>query len=140
MDDDLTSVEIPPYSTESDEDDGRLLPMAPTATDSAEWQAMIEKVVRSVVSVNFSQTHSFDADAACSTEATGFVVDAERGYILTNRHVVSPGPFWGFCVFDNHEEVSHTRAIAFTGDELVSFYNSESMDWRVLMLSSTLVA
>lgn len=26
-------------------------------------------------------------------------------YILTNRHVVGSGPFWGHCVFDNHEEV-----------------------------------
>jgi S1-C subfamily serine protease len=26
-------------------------------------------------------------------------------YILTNRHVVGSGPFWGFVVFDNHEEV-----------------------------------
>lgn len=26
-------------------------------------------------------------------------------YILTNRHVVGSGPFWGYCVFDNHEEV-----------------------------------
>ena len=41
-----------------------------------------------------------------SSQATGFVVDAERGYILTNRHVVCPGPFWGYCIFDNHEEVS----------------------------------
>jgi S1-C subfamily serine protease len=24
---------------------------------------------------------------------------------LTNRHVVGSGPFWGYCVFDNHEEV-----------------------------------
>jgi S1-C subfamily serine protease len=24
---------------------------------------------------------------------------------LTNRHVVGSGPFWGFCIFDNHEEV-----------------------------------
>lgn len=24
---------------------------------------------------------------------------------MTNRHVVGPGPFWGHCVFDNHEEV-----------------------------------
>lgn len=40
-----------------------------------------------------------------SSEATGFVVDAGRGYILTNRHVVGAGPFWGYCIFDNHEEV-----------------------------------
>jgi len=31
-------------------------------------------------------------------------VDAEKGYILTNRHVVGAGPFWGYCTFDNHEE------------------------------------
>jgi hypothetical protein len=23
---------------------------------------------------------------------------------LTNRHVVCAGPFWGYCIFDNHEE------------------------------------
>jgi len=26
-------------------------------------------------------------------------------YIMTNRHVVGAGPFWGYCIFDNHEEV-----------------------------------
>ncbi|KAI8963871.1 Pro-apoptotic serine protease NMA111 [Daldinia sp. FL1419] len=75
------------------------------ATDTVEWQATIENVVRSVVSIRFCLTCSFDTDAACASEATGFVVDAEKGYILTNRHVVSPGPFWGYVVFDNHEEV-----------------------------------
>jgi S1-C subfamily serine protease len=76
----------------------------PAAADSAEWQAMIEKVVKNVVSIHFCQTCSFDTDGAISSEATGFVVDAERGYILTNRHVVGAGPFWGYCIFDNHEE------------------------------------
>lgn len=28
-----------------------------------------------------------------------------RRYIMTNRHVVGSGPFWGYCIFDNHEEV-----------------------------------
>jgi len=46
-----------------------------------------------------------------SSEATGFVVDAERGYILTNRHVVCSGPFWGYCIFDNHEEVGRRKII-----------------------------
>lgn len=53
--------------------------------DTAEWQRTIETVVKSVVSIHFCQTCSFDTDAAVSSEATGFVVDAERGYILTNR-------------------------------------------------------
>lgn len=84
-------------------DDARL--MLPAGPDTAEWQATIERVVSNVVSIRFSQTCSFDTDPALTSEATGFVVDAERGYILTNRHVVGSGPFWGFCVFDNHEEV-----------------------------------
>lgn len=53
--------------------------------DTAEWQKTIERVVRNVVSIHFCQTCSFDTDAAVSSEATGFVVDAEKGYILTNR-------------------------------------------------------
>ncbi|KAF2106296.1 Pro-apoptotic serine protease NMA111 [Lophiotrema nucula] len=72
--------------------------------DTAEWQKTIEKVVRNVVSIHFCQTCSFDTDPAVATEATGFVVDAEKGYILTNRHVVGAGPFIGYCIFDNHEE------------------------------------
>ena len=75
------------------------------AADTAEWQATIEAVVKNVVSIRFCQTCSFDTDTAVSSEATGFVVDAEAGYILTNRHVVCAGPFWGYCIFDNHEEV-----------------------------------
>lgn len=47
--------------------------------DTAEWQAAIEKVVRNVVSIRFCQTCSFDTDPALTSEATGFVVDAERG-------------------------------------------------------------
>lgn len=89
------------------EDRVSLPPVAATA-DTAEWQATIERVVRNVVSIHFCQTCSFDTDPAISSEATGFVVDAERGYILTNRHVVGAGPFWGYCIFDNHEEVCRT--------------------------------
>ena len=91
-----------------DGSDEKITPIVPIAAENAEWQATIERVVRNVVSIHFCQTCSFDTDTACSSEATGFVVDAEKGYILTNRHVVCAGPFWGFCVFDNHEEVGAT--------------------------------
>ena len=36
-------------------------------------------------------TRSFDTEQAGSSYATGFVVDARRGIILTNRHVVKTG-------------------------------------------------
>ncbi|KAL6715162.1 hypothetical protein ACLMJK_007426 [Lecanora helva] len=73
-------------------------------SENMEWQATIERVVKNVVSIHFCQTCSFDTSPALSSEATGFVVDAAKGYILTNRHVVGSGPFWGYCIFDNHEE------------------------------------
>ncbi|KAI0867861.1 Pro-apoptotic serine protease NMA111 [Hypoxylon argillaceum] len=76
----------------------------PQPADTDEWQRTIENVVRCVVSIRFCQTCSFDTDVACASEATGFVVDAERGLIITNRHVVGAGPFTGYVVFDNHEE------------------------------------
>lgn len=86
-----------------DEEMSTYYPVQPA--DTAEWQATVEKVIRNVVSIRFCQTCAFDTDAALTSEATGFVVDAEQGYILTNRHVVGSGPFWGYVVFDNHEEV-----------------------------------
>jgi hypothetical protein len=46
-----------------------------------EWQDTIQKVVRNVVAIRFCQTCSFDTDPALTSEATGFVVDSERGYV-----------------------------------------------------------
>jgi pro-apoptotic serine protease NMA111 len=42
-----------------------------------------------------TRPRAFDTDWNQSTQATGFVVDAERGIVLTNRHVVMPGPGQG---------------------------------------------
>jgi S1-C subfamily serine protease len=38
-----------------------------------------------------TQNRSADTEAAGSSYASGFIVDAQRGLILTNRHVVTPG-------------------------------------------------
>ncbi|RFU30551.1 hypothetical protein B7463_g5795, partial [Scytalidium lignicola] len=95
----------PEISMYDEEESTRLQTVIGAPGDTAEWQAAIEKVVRNVVSIRFCQTCSFDTDPALTSEATGFVVDAEKGYIMTNRHVVGSGPFWGYCIFDNHEEV-----------------------------------
>lgn len=70
----------------------------------SEWQETMQKTVRSVVSIHFSSVCPFDTESTYVSEATGFVVDAKRGIIMTNRHVVGPGPFRGFAIFDNHEE------------------------------------
>ena len=49
-------------------------------------------IVRGRVSIRVDSTRAFDTEWNSSSQATGFVVDAERGLILTNRHVVTPGP------------------------------------------------
>lgn len=100
-----TSANGTGYNADNEDDSSRLLAIGSTQADSPEWQATIENVVKSVVSIHFCQTCSFDTELSMSSQATGFVVDAERGYILTNRHVVCSGPFWGYVIFDNHEEV-----------------------------------
>ena len=93
------------YMHEDGDAENVLMSTVTATADTAEWQATIEEVVKNVVSIHFCQTCSFDTDPAMSSEATGFVIDAKKGYILTNRHVVGAGPFWGYCIFDNHEEV-----------------------------------
>ncbi len=60
--------------------------------EGARWQKVLEGVTESVVALRVDITRGFDTNSARSTLATGFVVDAERGLILTNRHVVQPGP------------------------------------------------
>lgn len=72
--------------------------------NSTRWSQTITRVIKSVVSINFTNITNFDTEVCLTSEATGFVVDAKRGIILTNRHVVGPGPFVGYAVFDNHEE------------------------------------
>lgn len=87
-----------------------IVPSVDHLTDSApksafQWKDTLDRVIKSVVSLHYAHVHAFDVQAAAWARATGFVVDKQRGYILTNRHVVGPGPFWGYCTFSNHEEV-----------------------------------
>ncbi|ODV85041.1 hypothetical protein CANARDRAFT_28761 [[Candida] arabinofermentans NRRL YB-2248] len=92
-------------SASEDEDIGVLEYESAAATSNdPKWQKTVENVVKSVVSIHFSQVANFDTESALCSEATGFIVDAKLGIILTNRHVVGPGPFVGYAVFDNHEE------------------------------------
>jgi S1-C subfamily serine protease len=42
---------------------------------------------------------------AGSYTATGFIVDVKRGILLTNRHVVSPGPIVASAILTNYEEI-----------------------------------
>lgn len=61
-----------------------------------EWQDTIQKVVRNVVAIRFCQTCSFDTDPALTSEATGFVVDSERGYVTKLSFFLTLPPFFLF--------------------------------------------
>jgi S1-C subfamily serine protease len=80
---------------------------AVAAEDSA-WTATLERISSGVVSIRVDSTRAFDTEWNSSSQATGFVVDAEQGLILTNRHVVTPGPVVAEAVFRNNEEVRLT--------------------------------
>ena len=79
-----------------------------TAAESSAWRSTLEKAATSVVSIKVDSTRAFDTEWNQSSQATGFVVDAEQGLILTNRHVVTPGPVRAEALFNNQEEVELT--------------------------------
>ena len=76
------------------------------AEEEALWTKTLEQISSGVVSIRVDSTRAFDTEWNSSSQATGFVVDAKRGIILTNRHVVTPGPVIAEAVFKNNEEVS----------------------------------
>lgn len=75
------------------------------AQSSAEWSAVIASTVPSVVSLQISYVRDFVESSQGVSSATGFVVDAERGIILTNRHVVGSGPISMTATFQNLERI-----------------------------------
>jgi len=71
----------------------------------ANWAQTLERIATGVVTIQIDSTRAFDTEWNTTAQATGFVIDAKRGYILTNRHVVTPGPVTAQAIFLNREEV-----------------------------------
>lgn len=87
------------------------------------WEPTLERAIRAIVSIKASHVRSFDTETSGKSiftrekpifclsyfiggyTATGFIVDAARGIILTNRHVVSAAPIVAQAVLTNYEEV-----------------------------------
>jgi S1-C subfamily serine protease len=78
---------------------------AAAVEEDPDWAVTLERIANSVVSIEVDATRAFDTEWNTSSQATGFVVDAEKGLILTNRHVVTPGPVTSEATFLNREEV-----------------------------------
>lgn len=84
----------------------KIVPESAASTSIKEtWDKTLERVVNGIVSIKATGTRNFDTEGAGDYTATGFVIDKEKGLILSNRHVVSPAPITAVAVFVNYEEV-----------------------------------
>ena len=72
---------------------------------------MLDKALPAIVVIRVNYVKPFDGEQAGSGSATGFVVDFERGLILTNRHVIGTGPIRAEATFVNKEEVPLTPVL-----------------------------
>jgi pro-apoptotic serine protease NMA111 len=82
-----------------------LVQQAAALEENPDWAVTLKQIASSVVAIDVDSTRAFDTEWNSTAEATGFVVDADRGLILTNRHVVTPGPVTAEATFLNREEV-----------------------------------
>ncbi len=62
------------------------------ATGQHQWAQQIESFKPMVVNVETSTEVPLETEAKGTGFATGFIVDAERGILATNRHVTGSGP------------------------------------------------
>lgn len=81
-------------------------PFGENLATAEDWRKALSKVVPAVVVLRTTACRAFDTEAAGASYATGFVVDKRRGIILTNRHVVKPGPVVAEATFVNREEIT----------------------------------
>ncbi len=70
------------------------------------WASALSAAAPAVVSIRSLQLRANENNAASFSYATGFVVDHQRGIILTNRHVATTGP----CAFE----------LSFANNELIA--------------------
>lgn len=75
-----------------------------TATVAA-WTSVIDRCIPAIVALRITAVRAFEDEGAGVSWGTGFVVDASRGIVLTNRHVIQVGPTRALATFDQHEEV-----------------------------------
>ncbi|XP_059641994.1 protease Do-like 7 [Cornus florida] len=80
-------------------------PFKENLATAEDWRKALNNVVPAVVVLRTTACRAFDTESAGASYATGFIVDKQRGIILTNRHVVKAGPVVAEAMFVNREEV-----------------------------------
>ncbi|CAL5369267.1 unnamed protein product [Camellia sinensis] len=80
-------------------------PIRDNLATADDWRKALDKVVPAVAVLRTTACRAFDTESAGASHDTGFVVDKQRGIILTNCHVVKPGPVVAEAMFLNREEI-----------------------------------
>ncbi|KAJ3087229.1 serine protease [Quaeritorhiza haematococci] len=75
-----------------------------TQQNSSRWEETLNKIIPAIVSIRFIGVRNFDTEHQRASQATGFIVDKERGIILSNRHVVQPGPVLAEAILNQSKE------------------------------------
>uniref|UniRef100_A0A0G4HJJ2 PDZ-like domain-containing protein n=1 Tax=Chromera velia CCMP2878 TaxID=1169474 RepID=A0A0G4HJJ2_9ALVE len=70
-----------------------------------EWQHVTTRAVPAILVVRASAVKAFDDASAGAFTGSAFIVDKARGLVLSNRHLVTPGPIIADVVFHNKEEI-----------------------------------
>ncbi|KAJ1672993.1 hypothetical protein EV182_006093, partial [Spiromyces aspiralis] len=94
-------TETPFETTPGADNDPSVLP----DNEIPSWEPTLERAINAIVSISANIVRSFDTESAGVYTATGFVIDAEQGLVLSNRHVVNSGPIVAQATFVNYEEV-----------------------------------
>ncbi|KAJ2887969.1 hypothetical protein FB639_000959 [Coemansia asiatica] len=76
-----------------------------STTRRDKWAQVFELALRSVVHITTNVHVNFDTHVAGQSTATGFVVDADLGIILSNRHVMTCAPATHSARFENTESI-----------------------------------
>ncbi|RCI07248.1 serine protease [Rhizopus stolonifer] len=74
-------------------------------TEEFTWENTLERCIKSIVSIKGYRARGLDTELPGVFTATGFIVDAERGIMLSNRHVVAASPISAQAVLCNYEEI-----------------------------------
>ncbi|ORZ35803.1 hypothetical protein BCR44DRAFT_35443 [Catenaria anguillulae PL171] len=67
-------------------------PLILSSDTEARWRPVLERAIPAIATLRVNVPIPFDTTSAGVYSATGFFVDADRGLLLTNKHVVTDGP------------------------------------------------
>jgi pro-apoptotic serine protease NMA111 len=94
------------------------------------WKEVAESVKPSVLMIEMEVLANIENEEPGCYQATGFIVDAEKGIILTNRHVVGSSPATARATFWNKEKIPVT-AVYYDSIHDFGFYkfNPKLLRW-----------